>query len=120
MFGEPACTVFVLVLVLKAFVDPDAAPATVSVLPPALAHVPVLVLYSIDNALADSPDCGRVLCYLILLPSPVSPTAPTMRWQILLVVLTLLSPSLSFCAALTMHQQILLYVLTPALFGEHE
>lgn len=119
MFGEPACTVFVLLLVLKAFVDPDAAPATVSVLPPALAHVPVLILYSINNALADSPDCGRVLCYLILLPSPVSPTAPTMRWQILLVLLTLLPPSPSCSAALTMLQQILLCLFTPALFGQY-
>lgn len=86
MFGEPACTVFALSLVLKAFVDPDAAPATVSVLPPALAHVPVLVLYSTNNALVDSSTYGRLLCCLLLLPSRTSSTAPTRRWQIVLFV----------------------------------
>jgi hypothetical protein len=77
------------------------------VLPPALTLVPILVLSSANNALADS--AGFADPYLALLS--FSP-APKIRWQILLVVLTLLSPSLSFSPALTMHWQILLVVLT--------
>ena len=83
-------------------------------LPPALTLVPILVLSSANHALADS--AGFADPSLALLS--FSP-APTMRWQIVLVVLTLLPPSPSLSAALTRHQQILLFVLTPALFGQH-
>ena len=89
-------------------------PWAVFVLHLAHALVPILVLSSANNALADS--AGFADPSLALLS--FSP-APTMRGQIVPVVLTLLPPFPSFSPALTMHQQILLYVLTPALFGQH-